>query len=615
MTCFDMGFIKRHWGVFVTVFFVSVVFGSNHIYSSIILQDKNEAYYPITLEANYDAATAYVSRIHAAYSGRFFVGDISLVEHRNDPAILSLLPPIIVGGLARIIGSEKAAYIISDFLFPAIIFVAVYFLFFEVSGFRFLSLFSALFFIFIPQIGAHLFPVSFNDIQQIYFNIARIFYNPDSGGIYYFSRIEYPKLTFPFYVFALYFFVRAIKRREMRSFAASGLMFGLLFYTYLYDWIFIGTAFFAVAFLLFLKKDYARVRRLFISLGIGALISIPYWLNFFELSSLQQYKDIVARVGIEVSHTPRFSAWILYIQSILAGVAVWLVLRKKDPIIVVFVWGLFIALFAVLNIQIVSGFNPQPNHWLSKQFIPGYISFLVVFVWLYHRLAQNIVRPLFLKICASAIIIFVIATQGYSQYVFATQNVELHTIKKEFIESYRWLQENTPANSVVGTISPTTNTELLLYTKNKVFLPNGNGNTTASNEEIWKRFMVLSAMHGVLPEMLAASLTPKQLSQDIHNYVMYLFHFGYQFDRSLDVFLKKEDIVLTVPQDVLYGKTEAYKTYSIKNNTDIPYRLDYLYFGPREQKEVIMAQDPGMFYEGLKKVYVAGGISIYKINR
>ncbi|MFY9462568.1 MAG: hypothetical protein WAP52_00070, partial [Candidatus Sungiibacteriota bacterium] len=328
-TTFLKSTVRRHGAVLALAILVGLIYGSTHFFIPRELAKTGGDYRPLTFASHADASV-YGIRANAVYQGQWLTGDISIQEQSGNPATLPLLNPLLMGGLGRILGSLDRAFILSDFIFPPLIFIALYFLAFELTRARTLALFFATFFIFIPKAILTIPPITLPLLQTFLQHIL-----PDTSDILYFIRFEYPKITFLFSVPALYGLLRAIRRDqneprnttladplrgskmniakvnirgERWSTWLAGICFGLMFYTYLHDWVYFFIAISLIGAILALSGKYKVCVRLASIAGIGFVISAPYWYNFFLLRQLPQYQDIAARIGLEMSRSLRWTS-------------------------------------------------------------------------------------------------------------------------------------------------------------------------------------------------------------------------------------------------------------------------------------------------------------------
>jgi hypothetical protein len=163
----------------------------------------------------------------------------------------------------------------------------------------------------------------------------------------------------------------------------------------------------------------------------------------------------------------------------------------------------------------------------------------------------------------------------------------------------------------VGSPSFLTNTYLQLLTHAKLFTPFGN-HTFASDEEILRRFYFLNAYLRV-SEQTFGSYFATEKSYPPHDWdhegISYLFIDEYRAATPGSIFTPQgQQYPLwneTFHQEVVNG----YEPYLASTSLQLPYRLDYIYYGPRER---VFASDPILTQPKLTKVYDEDGIIIYK---
>jgi len=251
-------------------------------------------------------------------------------------------------------------------------------------------------------------------------------------------------------------------------------------------------------------------------------------------------------------------------------------------------------------------------------------ALLFLFHFIYQRFDSK--KDTMLRIAAGIAMLLIFSYGIYVQYRYIRLNKN-EMLSAEEMQSYRWLTENTEKFSVVATPSFTSNAQLQLYTHNKIFLPNG-VNTLASNEEIWERFLLINKIYNVSDETFRSYLTSTTTWGDRSSArdekgtyfsfkpgldtkaAYYLFTFLYSdYDSPGSNF--KSIVPIAMPAEVVEEKSKLY-SQSLKSPTQnlmLPYRIDYLYYGRREQN---LSRDPKLSNPKLEKVYEQDGISIYK---
>ena len=99
---------------FVSHHFLSMFLRGDGLYSPLVVKGVNG----VTLDE-----VMYASNIRDVYDGHLLVKDSQLFEHKNDSTLQTTwFPYYVLGILTKITGSVQNTFIISDFLFPALIF-------------------------------------------------------------------------------------------------------------------------------------------------------------------------------------------------------------------------------------------------------------------------------------------------------------------------------------------------------------------------------------------------------------------------------------------------------------------------------------------------------------
>ena len=424
---------------------VSLVYGSWHIFSANFLTGN---YYPVTGGGGDEMY--YGQRARAVYSGDWLAGDIALWENQKSPVFLPILNPIIMGALGKLTGSLENGVVASDFIFPPLIFAALYFLAYELARSRTGAALFASLFIFAPQIVT--FPsvassVLFTNFQKLYF-----------------SRFEYPKLTFLFYALAFYFVLRSLKYKKGVDIFLAGTSFGLLFYTYLYDWASVLTALVLMACIFWLQKDREKTRVILNICLIGLAISVFYWINFLQLRGLDSFADIQNRIGMEVSRMPYIAVvWKTYLRVAALLAAMALFWFKKDKLIFTYIASFLLVYYATVNAQVLIGFNIHPDHWYRAAFLPWGLAFFALGVLAFGASKLSALKPKLFTISAYTLISAIALWGLTANYLLARSIADGYSLPDGISKSYDWLGENTLSRSTVGSPSFATENEIQLH--------------------------------------------------------------------------------------------------------------------------------------------------------
>ena len=391
---------------------------------------------------------------------------------------------------------------------------------------------------------------------------------------------------------------------------AAGVFYGLLFYVYPYFYAF-ATIFLGIFFLaLFVTGKKREAGVIFIAGTVGLVIAIPFFINQFNLANLPQYNEIMERaVGYEIGHAFRFSLWAKYLTyATMVALALWLGKKLHTSVKALFLAALTLASIAVLNIQVVTGFNVQSDHWFTRVFVIvhnvvwGTLAY-DLFLYLKPSIGSWIGRyKKTLKVLFFiAVLYFSVFSMGvlYNRIVTEKEKAPLCTVQTSLMRGYEWLNANTPNDSVVMTPSFTTNTEIPVYTHNRIFLARAY-QSIASDKEVINRLLITYKLFGVSAGYLYEML-------ETYDGVFNLVTLKY-YSRELDAFYKGGGkyggyrIPLVEREKIL----NEYTFFNLPEN--LPYRLDYVFVGPREKEIGIQEIDT----RGINKVYDSEGVTIYK---
>ena len=164
--------VKKHKIALLLAVAISLVYGSHHVFIYKILKEKNLEYTPVTVAGNFDEGMYYALRVKRAYDGDIAVGEVSLKEYK-DPTFLPVLNPVIMASFGHIFGGLENGFVASDFILPPLIFLAIYFLAFEILGGKMSAILFASIFMFFPKFGlfpsSGAFPFSYS-ARELYFS-------------------------------------------------------------------------------------------------------------------------------------------------------------------------------------------------------------------------------------------------------------------------------------------------------------------------------------------------------------------------------------------------------------------------------------------------------------
>lgn len=564
-----------------------------------------------------DGGDAYFQFARQVAEGHFPPGDPFSKDKL--PNIYPWLSPLLFGALIFILKDVSLAYLAGNFVFPVILFLLFYWLgqlVFQRD--RLWSLFFGLVGVFTPLVFM---------VDRIFFNgwdlvhVVKNFYPGVRTPLatLFLARIDFPLLTLPTYLVAIAFLIIFWQKPGRSTAMAAGLFAGLLFYTYFHKWTYwvvvLGLLF--VYILFFLRQDRLRLKNFIILIGTTMLTGIPYFVNYFRFTNLAGSKDLIQRLSLETGYAPNLSVWPSYLVYVLLAVLVYYLFYKKGDRLTAALYFLFLlAAVFIWNIQIITGFVPQPDHW-PRAVNP--LIFLIVFHLIY-KLINSLESEkrydlrIFFRVLLVVGMIFLITKKIVNATAFlslpAQQIMSRYTLPEDVVLSYQWLNKNTFESRI---ISPSFITSLYLagFTSSWPYLPFG-GVTPLANLELEERFLYANKLFGVEEGVLESRLRdgldlicraggdcslPYRKS-NIADTRLHLYQLYFK-DRL-------NPRVRNIPESKIADLLERYRKLAISwSDTE----TDLVYYGPWERQfgEVDFSDR-----SGLKLVYKNGSVEVYE---
>jgi len=309
-----------------------------------------------------------------------------------------------------------------------------------------------------------------------------------------FDRVTRPSITFFFVALAIIFLLKVLIRKDLtlKKMALYGLSWSFLFYSYFYNFV---VFFFTVGLLgiFYLFKDRNVFKNLVITSAFATLFSIPYWINYFRFRGSDFYLDYVTRVGTEMGHFFRFIGDYYLWAFVLI---LFLILRKyfkKEW--VYFCVAFFFAGIMGLNLQLITGYTPQPDHFMRVTLFAVEFMMLSILYVIVSSFDKTKLRKVFNKktITYALIIIILLLSLAWQVKYFNTMS-PLFVMDEGEIGVYEWLNENVKETSVIVSDDLALNQNAILYTGHDIFLAGGGPFTISTNEDLLDRAFVTLAM-------------------------------------------------------------------------------------------------------------------------
>ena len=613
MLLLRLSMIERKNIFFITcvfsVFFVGIIYAVlPHGIHYAVLREQGENYIPVTLY-NSDVIRGYAPRYRDIIDGKIISNETDTYEYKDGPAVRAPLPPMILAPFFILFETIFPGMIITDFVFPISTFLLFFLFINALSRHRFFALFSALWIMFYASIVMYIPPFTIVELKVLILRFFPFLVDKVPMSPKFLLREAFIPGA-PFFILSLYFTYKAVSAETKKKLFTllAGIFYGLLFYLYFYFWIFITIFLGLLLSLLFLKGKRDEAIKIFLAGIIGIFVSIPFWINYFNLASLLQYNELIERtVGKEVGYGFRFDLWMDYLVYVAIAILVlWLGEKLKTPIKALFLAALALAGIVVLNLQVLSGFNVQSDHWFSRVFIITHniIAASVAYdLFLYFKPSVAVLADKYrttLRVVFFVAVLYFSAGVLYNQTVIEKRVTHNYKVPGAVMKSYEWLNQNTPNDSVIMTPSLETNVEVPVYTHNRIFLTRAY-NSLASDEELLDRLYITYKLFGV---------TAAYLDEMIQSYdgVFHFFMVKY-FGNELDAYLRRGSGGYMLPRAVREKVLNEYTFFEFPEQ--IQYKIDYLFVGPREKSIGLDEQALSRY----KKVYNSNEVEIYQWKR
>ncbi len=561
----------------LSIFALVVVF--IHSFAHIIrvheLSKTNSNYIPWTQEADFDMFNVHGARLREIRDGSIFEGDIDRYEGKGIPMLWPILSMEVFTPFIYLTDSIWWAIIITDALFPVLIFLLFYAIIFKFTKSRHYALLFSFAVVLFPQMSLLIPPSSFAELKHLLLQFNPLPNLDTNVTSLMFLRREAFIPGAPFFLAFIYatshVVLSQVKKRS--SIILAGLFYGSLFFFYFYFWVY-ATVLLGILFLVFLvrkeEKIYWSICSIFLT---GLVVSIPFWLNVHRISQLPQYHELISRMGKEISHNIQWVMWKTYVlYGSMAAVMLWLGRKLSKLKVSSFVFSLLIAEIIVPNIQVLTGFNVQSDHWGNRVFVLIQVIVLATLIFYlfeylmrrYATLAQTVRSRRFATV-VYVLLAFLTINVGTTIFLHEKEFASSYTLSAADQNLYVWLNNNTEKDTVILTPLLETNVDIPVYTHNNIYLARTQ-TSVASEEELLTRLYTAYKLFGIPASYLDSLL-------DHQNTVVYFFTVKYN-EPNLDRYLRPQNYDgIKLPQEVRERVVRDYDEFTMPNA--LPYRADY----------------------------------------
>ena len=464
------------------IILVSAIYGLPNI---ILFNKLGQNYNPLVISGDSriarDEAFAYAPEVNYILKGHFFLKDAYVAEYSNYPTPFmgESAPSLVFALLAKLTGSVENAFIAADFIFPPIIFVLLYII---TNIFIKNKLYSAA--------VAFLTVIARDFIAVIPYPHATFQYLTFTEGqnyLLYFSRAFHPQLTFILFIAAVLLMIKLLKNPTNKLATLTlGLIFGILFYTYVFYWTYFLLTFLCVLTYSCIKKDLKTTGALILSGAIAFIIASFYIYNSWQFSQLNFADDFITKTSLH--NLPLPLTLLRYLAITLFFLAI--VKLKNHQSVILFLVLLSGVVISPLS-RLVIGQDLETFHYLRRALMP--IATIASFIITYYFIRQK-------KKLLSIISMIIFSTAlflGLRTQIIATEKIQTAHQRDRTQEAvFNWLRQNTPKDSVVGSLDTTFNSLVPVYTKNYVYFPPTDRTIMPTSEGV-QRYAILANTLGI----------------------------------------------------------------------------------------------------------------------
>jgi hypothetical protein len=461
-----------------------VLFPLNHFVGMAV---NHGDYTPFAVDPRVSDLVYDETQLYAPGPSRFFhsgkiQAELDVAELRDIPNGYPVLHSVLLGLLAKALGSMELAWMASHAVFPTLIWVLLYW-------YACRALRSAVFgaaiawatclFAFGPRNALLLREGSFIQPLEL-------------------TRIAHPSISFLSLFLAIVLLAHAVSRPTVVRILLGGLAAGTLFYAYYFYWI----AFFAGAGVLCLVllwlKNWRFAKPVLAVLAIGGLAGVPYFSWTFRgmRSGLQQ--NLMWRVGTS-SRSPDLPALALA-GSLLIFFCIFckFQVRAKSERNVLLQVSLLAAIVGAalgLNFHLLTGFDAQRLHFYNRALQPLTTYTAGLLILGYEPAKKKLHGRAMLTLTSIAMVLLISA--AFLRQIQAGRNTaQLHRQSDPRIDALTWLRSHEPTGSVVGSTDRDLLTLIPGITGTWTFVPLGD-RSMAPNLEILTRYLMLCRLENL----------------------------------------------------------------------------------------------------------------------
>lgn len=569
---------------------VSLLFGLPHLYIPKLLQGGR--YSPLGGGGGAQSAIVteevytYVPEVQERLEGKKIIRDTQLAEYMFSPSpfIGETVPTYIMAGLSAVTGSTAAGFTVADFLFPPVALGLVYLLGKKLGLSGGLALLAAL----ITVVAGDL--ISLMPYPKPTWEMLVDLKGKDD--FLFFSRNFHPQLSFPLFILALLSLILALKSRGFGWGIVAGVVIGIQFYTYLFNWTTLVLSLFGLGAWWLITGRKQWIKQVVLVGVVAFLVAIPYFYEMFQFRSTPYANDFFLK-----SSLPARTFFPVTARYAILIVAVWMIVKNKSLSLIVLTAVSLSAVMLPELAVLVFGQDLEGKHWMRRILMP--MSIL---------LAVKVVNEIYLKVKSRpklavldlllrlgfVLVIFVLIQFGFRVQIAASQRYAYsYYLPPEKDELLSWIKNNIRLDESIASLDISLLAEIPALTQGYNVVPI-TIRSMATTEESLDRFLRVAGIYQLSEESIRQLLVTG-------GFASRLLYF-----QAID-----EGVVFRLSDERLRNILLQYRNVLKEENVKMfPYRLDYVVVGPVEKDIMRTDFENNSFF---KRMFSNQRYKVYKV--
>jgi hypothetical protein len=490
--------------------------------------------YPLS-DLTYDETQVYVPGARRFFETNTLATEMDAYELRQTVGVWPIAHSVIIGSIAKLIGSLEVSWVIAHAVFPALIWL----LFFFCAEKLQLTSPTAL----LLATATSLVPFGFRNFFLIGQNAL---IQPLE-----LSRMPHPGLSFAILLLGIMAVSRALTVHSIASKLTAGILIGVNFYSYYFYWMAIGLGLSAWLGTAAVVHRWNDARTLCVAGLTAVVVGVPILVTMAVAAQSQSLTNLMERFGV---FDRELSLTYLSFALLFTSAAVFVYVRACVPQIATALSFAVAGAALGLNAHLLTGYDANDYHHFVKLCIQPLVFFLFVAAAL-TRLPRS-EKWSWLCILAT---ISLITLGAYRQVRVAGNILEDHDRTKSSVGLVEILRDRIAGGSVVGSADPQIVKLLPAISTLWTFVPLGS-RSHASNYEILRRFLIIRKLEGATISDVHADFKLTYPTDRMDRYLTYVLFQNRLYGTKLHAWIDEVWPQLNLAQDLSTRRLDVLAT-------------------------------------------------------